>query len=139
MPNQQKGQPQQGQHNGGSMQGAREQLQGAGQKIQEGAAQVGERVREGYEAASEAAAHRYRQAEGMVARNPGQSILVGFGVGFGLGVLLTVLLARREEESWYEKYVPDSLRDVPDHLRHLPDRLRHMRVPESIARHMPGH
>ena len=104
----------QGRQNGGA-QGAREQAQGVGQQIQDGAAQVGQRVREGLDSARETAAHGYRQAEGMVARNPGSSVLVGFGVGFGLGVLLTVLMTR-EERPWYERYT-DSLGDVPDYVR----------------------
>ena len=66
-----------------------------------------------------------RRAEGTIARHPGQSALVGFGVGVGLGVLLAVLLTRREEASWYDRYVPD--------------RLRHLHLPDAIARHMPGH
>lgn len=125
----------QGRQNGGVVQGARDQAQAVGERLQEGAAAVGERVQEGYDSAREGLAHRYRQTEGMIARNPGQSVLVGFGVGFGLGVLLTVLLSRREE-TWYERYVPDSLRNVPDSLRGIPDRLRH--GAESLARHIPG-
>ena len=131
MPNQKHGQAGDRQ-NGGANQGGggSGQLQDVAQRIQEGAAQVGERVRDGYGVAREELSHRYRQAEGAIARHPGQSVLVGFGVGFGLGVLLTVLLSRREE-TWYERYVPDSLRNVPD-------RLRNIHVPESIARHIPG-
>lgn len=119
-PKQGQAQPQE-RHNGG----VREGVQEVGQRIQDGAAQVGDRVREGYDAAREGLAHSYRRAEGVVARNPGQSVLVGFGVGFGLGVLLTVLLTRREEESWYQRYVPD--------------RLRNLHLPDAITRHMPGH
>jgi len=114
------------------MAGARDQMQNVAERIGEGAAQVGDRVREGYDATREELGHRYRQAEGMIARHPGQSVLIGFGVGFGVGVLLTLLLSRREEDSWYDRYMPDSLRNIPD-------RLRHLHVPESIARHMPGH
>jgi len=141
MPNQKHGQPQGRQNGGGGgtqggggggAQGVSDQAHGIAQQLQEGASQVGERVREGLGAARDEFSHRYRAAEGMIARNPSQSVLVGFGVGFGLGVLLTVLLTRREEESWYDRYVPDS-------VRNLPERFRHMHVPESIARHMPGH
>lgn len=121
MANQRHGQAQpQEKHNGG----VREGLQDIGQRIQDGASQVGERVRDGYDAAREGMAHTYRRAEGVMARHPGQSVLMGFGVGFGLGVLLTVLLTRREEESWYDRYVPD--------------RLRNLHLPDAIARHMPG-
>ncbi|MDB5353135.1 MAG: hypothetical protein JWN86_4382 [Planctomycetota bacterium] len=125
MPNQKHGQPQQGRPQGGGPQDIREQAHQVADRIGEGASRVGERVREGYDATREQLSHRYRQAEGMIARNPTQSVLVGFGVGFGLGVLLTTLLMRREEESWYERYVPD--------------RLRNIHLPESLSRHLPGH
>ena len=130
----------QGRQNGGAagaLQGARDQLRDASQHIQEGAARVGDQVRERFDTARETAAHGYRQAEGAIARNPTQSVLVGFGVGFGLGVLLTVLMTR-EERPWYEHYT-DSLRNLPDHLRHslhhAGDSLRH--VPDALARHIP--
>jgi len=121
------GQPQ-GRQNGGATQAAGESAQNLGHRLQEGASHVGERLHDGYDAAREGVAHGYRKAEGAIGRHPGQSVLVGFGVGFGLGVLLTVLLTRREEESWYDRYVPDRLRHL--HMPHMP---------ESIARHMPGH
>ena len=70
--------------------------------------------------------------EGAIARNPAQSVLVGFGVGFGLGVLLTVLLTREEERPWYERYT-DSLRDLPDTVR---DSIRHAHIPEAVSRHV---
>ena len=118
-------QKQGGKDGGNSGHGVREGAQEVGRKIQEGASQLGERVRDGYDDAREGLAHGYRQAEGVIARNPAQSVLVGFGVGFGLGVLLTVLLSQREEEPWYDRYVPD--------------RLRNLHLPDAIARHMPGH
>ena len=127
MPSQRQNEPQ-GRHNGGVVQGAKDQAQAVGQRLQEGASAMKDRAQEGYEAASDEVGHRYRQAEGMIARNPGPSVLVGFGVGFGLGVLLTVLLTRREE-TWYERYMPDSLRGMPDRLRH---------GAENLSRHMPG-
>ncbi|HEX8199504.1 MAG TPA: hypothetical protein VF590_03390, partial [Isosphaeraceae bacterium] len=77
----------------------------------------------------------YRQAEGMIARNPSQSVLMGFGVGFGLGLLLTVLMAQREEDTWYDRYVPDRLRNLPDTLRSLQDAVSHL--PEAISRRVP--
>jgi hypothetical protein len=91
---------------------------------------LGQRVREGYETARETVAHRYRRAEGMVARNPTPSVLISFGMGFGLGMLLVMALNQREESTWSEWS-----HRLGDSLRHMPDRLRH--VPESIARHMP--
>ena len=115
--------------NGGAASGVRPQIHDAGERIQQGASGVGEQVHEGYGAAREELANRYRQAEGLVARNPGQSVLMGFGLGFGLGVLLTVLMSRREESSWYERHIPDSLRDIPERFRH---------GAEALARHIPG-
>ena len=126
MANQQKQPHAQARQNGGESPSAvREGLQDLGHKVQEGVSQVGERVHEGYDSAREGLAHGYRRAGEVVARNPGQSVLLGFGAGFGLGVLLTVLLTRREEESWYGRYVPE--------------RLRHLHMPDALARHMPGH
>ena len=127
------GGPRQGGDNGGVLQGMRDQVRDAGQRVQEGVGQVGERVQQGYEEARRRAAYGYRQAEGMIARNPGQSVLVGFGVGFGLGMLLTVLLTQAEDEPWYERYLPD----MPDSLRRLPDRLRHLHVREAVERYIP--
>jgi ElaB/YqjD/DUF883 family membrane-anchored ribosome-binding protein len=106
--------------NGGLTDTARD----VGQRVQEGFSNAGQKLQDGYGAAGENVAHAYRRAEGLVARNPGSSVLVGFGVGFGLGVLLTALLSRREEPSWYDRYVPEKLRDL--------------RLPDSIARHLPG-
>lgn len=126
MANQQKQPQSQGRQNGGEAQGGvREGLQDLGHKVQDTVGNVGERLQDGYDTAREGLSHGYRRAEGLVARNPGQSVMVGFGVGFGLGVLLTVLLTRREEESWYGRYIPD--------------RLRNLQIPDAIARHMPGH
>jgi hypothetical protein len=103
--------------------------------MQEGAGQVGQRVREGYETAREAVAQRYQRAEGMIARNPASSVMIGFGLGFGLGILLTLALTQREESPWSGWSLGDSFRHIPERLRHVPDSIaRHM--PESIARHM---
>ena len=55
---------------------------------------------------------------------------VSLGVGLGVGLMLTLLLTEREE-SWYERYMPES-------LRHLPDRVREMNLAEAIARHLPS-
>ncbi len=128
-------------HNGGSgpgsagaggLQGARDKAGEVGQNLQEKASQVGQHVREGVDSARESLEHGYRQTEGAIARNPTQSVLVGFGVGFGLGVLLTVLMSREEERPWYERYT-DSLRNLPDHVR---DSLKHAHIPESVSRHI---
>jgi ElaB/YqjD/DUF883 family membrane-anchored ribosome-binding protein len=126
--------------NGGSAQGAREQLQGVGQKIQQGAEQVGNRIQEGYETAREGTLQGYRQAEGLAARNPGPSLLLGFGVGFGLGLVLCSMFTR--EETWAEKYLPESLQDMPDRYKHLVSSLKslpkqvHDYLPSSVAKHL---
>ncbi len=144
MASQKPNQPQ-GRQNGGAAQGVRDNAHEVGERIQQGASAVSDQVQQGYGVAREELAHRYRQAEGMIARNPGQSVLIGFGVGLGLGVLLSALVSRREESSWYDQYVPDSLRglpksmsnlSIPDSLRDLPERFRS--GAESIARHIPG-
>ncbi len=114
----------QGRQNGGSAPGAREQLQNIGDQIQEGAAQVGHRLREGYDTTREELARRYRRAEGTVARNPAPSILISFGIGFGLGLVVTSLLAQREE-TWAERNLPDSLRNVPNTVRDASHSIRH--------------
>ncbi len=115
--------------NGGSNPGVREQVRESAHHLQDEAARR-------YEAARSSIAHEYRQTEGMIARHPTSSVLIGFGVGFGLGVLLTAVLTQREE-SWYDRYVPDSLSHLPDRVRrmHLADRLRDL--PESMASHLP--
>jgi ElaB/YqjD/DUF883 family membrane-anchored ribosome-binding protein len=126
--------------NGGSAQGAREQLQSVGEQVQHGAQQVGNRLREGYDSTIEGAAHGYREAEGLVSRNPGPSLLLGFGVGFGLGLVLCSLFTR--EETWAEKYLPESLQDVPDRYRSLVSSLKslprqvHDHLPQSVAKHL---
>jgi len=121
-----------GGQSGESMQGARD----VGQRLREGVGRMGEQMRDQYESAREGAMHGYRQAEGLVARNPGTSVLVGFGVGFGLGVLLTVLLTQ-EEEPWHERQLR-RLRDLDLTGRfrdlHLADRLRD--IPEAVSKRL---
>jgi len=138
MPNNKKGESQ-GQ-NGGAAQGARETAQNAGQQVQQGAAQAADRLREGSASAREGTLHGYRQAEGAIARNPAPSVLIGFGVGFGLGLVLCSMFAR--EETWAEKYLPESLQDVPDQYKSLVSSLRslpktvHQHLPSAIAKHL---
>ena len=64
---------------------------------------------------------------GMVSRHPYTTVLTGFGIGFGFGLFVTLLLTRREE-SWFERYAPESIQDLPDRLR---------RVPEAVASYVP--
>lgn len=117
----------QGRQNGGADRGIREQIQDAGQRIQEGAQQASQHLRENFDDAREEAARQYRRAEGMMARNPTPSVLIGFGIGFGLGLVLTTMLAQ-PEETWAERHLPDRLRRAPESLQDLA---------EAVARHLP--
>jgi ElaB/YqjD/DUF883 family membrane-anchored ribosome-binding protein len=131
----------QGQHNGGSAptpQGVRESVRDVGQRLQEGAEQFRDRAREGFDTAREGVERRYRRAEGMVARNPSESVMIAFGIGVGLGVLLTIAMTQREE-TWAERHAPDSLRDMSGSLRDLPEALRRLpdQISATIARHWP--
>lgn len=118
----------QGRRNGGADPEIRQTIQGAGERIQEGAQQLGQRIQEGVGHAQEEAARRYRRAEGMMARNPAPTVLIGFGIGFGLGLIVTTMLAR-PEETWAERHIPDRLRHAPEALQHLA---------EAVARHLPS-
>jgi hypothetical protein len=133
-------------HNGG----ARQPAQSYTQNLQEGVEQVSDRVREGYDSTRDEMARHYREAEGAIARHPGGAVLVGFGIGFGIGLAVTALLTRREE-TWAERYMPDSIRSmrVPESVReaHLPESIHHSfhhlalairDLPSSIARLIPG-
>lgn len=114
-------------NNGGAGQAAR--------NLSEGVQQASDRFREGYETAREELAHRYRRAEGSIARNPGNSVLIGFGLGVGIGLALTAMLTHREE-TWADRYLPDSLRDLPDSLRSARENVRgavrDAHVPDSV-------
>ena len=121
---------------GGAAQGLGERVQAVGEDLRTRAGDVSHAAREHLDEAREHLAHRYRRAEGMMARNPGTSVLLGFGLGVGAGLLLTALFAR-EEETWYDRYLPERLRDVPErlgsmksHVRDLPSRLRDL--PEHV-------
>jgi ElaB/YqjD/DUF883 family membrane-anchored ribosome-binding protein len=140
MPSKNQGNPQDpSRHNGG----AREPVQNVGQRIQEGAEDLSHRVREGFDTTREEAARQYRRAEGMMGRNPTPSVLIGFGIGFGLGLVLTTLLTQ-PEETWADRYLPDTLRRrVPNALRQAPDRLHDLAdairdLPDQIARRVKG-
>jgi ElaB/YqjD/DUF883 family membrane-anchored ribosome-binding protein len=127
--------------NGGTPQGVREQIQNVGQQVQEGAEQAANRLRDGYDSAREGAVQGYRQAEGLVARNPAPSLLISLGVGFGLGLVLSSMF-RTREETWAEKYLPESLQDAPDRYHRLVESLKslpktvHDHLPTAVARHL---
>jgi len=99
---------------------------------------VGQRLSEGYDTAREEMTRRYRRAEGMMARNPTPSVLIGFGIGFGLGLVLTTMLGERE--TWAERHVPDRFRKLPDSLQdtleQLADSVRGL--PDAIKSHIPS-
>ena len=88
-------------------------------QVKQSAEQLAQQAKEHYGNAREGAMKGYRQAEGAIARNPAPAMLIGFGVGFGLGVVLCSLLASGKEETWAEKYLPDSLKKVPDQANSL--------------------
>jgi hypothetical protein len=123
------------------------------EQLRSGAEMVGNRLREGYDTAREAVERGGEGAQEMVASYPASSLLLSFGVGFGVGLLLTTVLTRREE-TWAERYLPDSLshlripdqmsraaHQIPDSLQSsfqsLADSIRDM--PNAIARMMPRH
>ena len=97
--------------------------QAAGQ-VQEAAKPILDQAKDQLGTAREGALKGYRQAEGAIARNPAPAMLIGFGVGFGLGVVLCSLLASQKEETWADKYLPDSLKNVPDQAGALAGKLK---------------
>jgi len=79
----------------------------------------------------------------VATRHPYSTTMTSFGIGFGLGLFVTLLLCRREE-SWFERYAPESMQDLPDRLKHaqdkaasyLPGSLKQAR--ESLASYVPS-
>ncbi len=110
-------------------------------QVKQTAEQLAQRAKDSYGPAREAAFSGYRQAEGTIARNPAPSILIGFGVGFGLGVVLCSLFTKKEE-TWSEKYLPESLQDLPDHYESLVSSLKglpkavHQQLPRSVSKYL---
>lgn len=113
--------------------GMSDRLEEAGHAVRRRAEEAVQSTREHYGDARQAVAQGYRRTERMIARNPGRSVMIGFGLGLGAGLLLVALCAR-EEETWYERHMPDRLRGMPDRLRamsrDMPSRLRHL--PEHV-------
>jgi hypothetical protein len=79
----------------------------------------------------------------FVSDRPHTSVMTAFGVGFGLGLLMTLLLSR-DEESWFDRYAPEAIRDLPDRFGHARDRIVSsvpgsiQRAGESLASYMPS-
>jgi hypothetical protein len=67
----------------------------------------------------------------MISERPHTSVMTAFGVGFGLGLIVTLLLSRNDEESWFERYAPEAIQDLPDRLKHAKHRIASA-VPSSI-------
>jgi hypothetical protein len=65
----------------------------------------------------------------LIQRNPMSSVLTSFGLGLGFGLMVSLLISRRRDESWFE-------RTMPAGFQHLPERLK--RVPESLASYAPA-
>lgn len=102
------------------------------------------RRREGEGGGGWGEAVRWSEVESMVSERPGRSLATAFGFGFGLGLLVTLLLNRKDEESWYERYTPDTAHELPDRFRHarhrlsdtMPDSLK--QAGESLASYVPS-
>jgi hypothetical protein len=65
----------------------------------------------------------------MIQRNPMSSVFAGFGLGFGFGLMVTLLISRQRQQTWFERTLPES-------IQHLPERFKH--VPESLASYVPS-
>ena len=117
------------------------QAKEAAQPYIDKAQQVAGQAKEQYGNAREQALKGYRQAEGTIARNPAPAMLIGFGVGFGLGVVLCSLLTKKEE-TWTEKYLPESLQNVPDQYQSLVSTLKGLpktvqsQLPKSVSKYL---
>ena len=87
---------------------------------------------------------RWGEVEHMVSNRPGTSLATAFGIGFGLGLLITLLLSREEEQSWYDRYAPEAVHDLPEQFRHAKHRLSDTmsdtfkQAGESLASYVPG-
>jgi len=80
----------------------------------------------------------------MVSSRPGTSLATAFGVGFGLGLVVTLLLSRDEEQSWYDRYAPEAMHDLPERFRNVKHRLSDTmsdtfkHAGESLASYVPS-
>lgn len=71
------------------------------------------------------------EARRIMSERPYASIMMGFGLGFGLGLLVTLLLSRDEEESWFARNAPEAIRDLPDRF-HRARKQMASSVPQSL-------
>ena len=87
---------------------------------------------------------RWGGVQDMISERPGTSLMTAFGVGFGLGLLVTVLLSRREEETWFERYAPDAIQELPDRLKRVGQKVSDSmsgslrQAGESVASYVPS-
>jgi len=98
-------------------------------QVKSKADQLSEQAKEQYGKAREETLKGYRQAEGTIARNPAPAMLIGSLLG-------------RREETWSEKYLPESLQNVPDQydslvasLKSLPKSV-HQQLPRSFSKYL---
>jgi len=121
--------------------GVRDQGWQAGQQIREGAGNVAGRLNEGLEVARDRAAQGYRQAEGAIARNPGPSVLISFGIGLGIGIALVQLLGQ-EEQSWTDRNIRNPIRDLQldrrarEVVKNAPEQAHN--IADAIMSHLPN-
>jgi hypothetical protein len=93
---------------------------------------MGRSERQGDEEETQGEQEEFGSMGGILRRHPYTTVLTGFGLGFGFGLFVTLLLTRREE-SWFERYAPESVQRLPDRLRQVPERVASY-VPDSWKR-----
>ncbi len=135
-------------NNVGETRDHRESTKSSDSGFSEGIEEMAARVHGGVEAVGERAREGFGHASKAVAHHPGSSVLLGLGLGFGVGLALTALLSHREE-TWAERYVPDSLRkrQIPESVRTMPDAMHatfhHLAesikdLPSALVKMMPS-
>jgi hypothetical protein len=65
----------------------------------------------------------------MIQRNPMSSVLAGFGLGLGFGLMVTLLISRQRQQTWFERTMPETIQQLPERFK---------RVPESWASYVPA-
>ena len=64
----------------------------------------------------------------LIQRNPMSSVLTGFGFGFGFGLMVTLLISRQRQQTWFERTIPETIQQLPERFK---------RVPETWASYVP--